>query len=219
MVVAFATAASSAARAAEPAPDWDRPGQAGAFLTAAVREHSIGAFDGALARLGFPPGPRVLGGGGFGVFAALGRLRLWDSLTWQSADRANANASAIEIADVRLEAGYDVLRLDSLSAYVLGGLDLSEVKVDPRAVGVSSQDGDAKAETAGLVVHAGVEQVLPVARFSPRERLALTFAFDYAYTKQVSEADWSTGSDEHSIQGQRQLTRAERRSRCGSVSP
>ncbi len=191
----------SAARAAEPVEEWERAGQAAGFLAATVRDHSMGAFDRALARSGYPPVSRFLPGGGFGAVAVLLRWRIVGSVYAQRADRPNAAPSGIGILDARVEAGYDVLRWESLSGYVLGGVGLARVAVDPRAIGASLQEGNAIADTAVFALHGGLEDLVPLGRVGATERLVLTLAVEYAYARQLGGASWSTGTDDHSIAG------------------
>lgn len=162
----------------------------------------MGAFDRALAASGYPPVSRFLPGGGFGAVAVLLRWRIVASLYAQRADRPNATPSGIGILDARIEAGYDVLRWDSLSGYVLGGFGLTRVAVDPRAARASLQDGNPTADTAVFALHGGLEELVPMGHVGATEqRFVLTFALDYAVARQLGGTSWSTGADDHSIAG------------------
>jgi hypothetical protein len=188
----------------EAVPIEDRLVQASFTALGGLRRLSVGAFDAPLRASGYGPLPRTFTGGGFAIDISYDRWRFELPLFYGVASApslVDSSSVGASVGDFSFDVGYDLLRLSGLTVFAQGGFGISALMMDTRdphwtyvaqRTGVSSSVGTVEQDSFIFDGQVGIEQLIPLGRFGPNERLGLTLSLRGGYEQQFANEGWMT---------------------------
>lgn len=178
-------------------------------LVGARRLSSVAAFDGPLRASGYGALPRTFVGGGANLAFSLARWRFELPFYYGVASApspVDSSSVGADFLDVRVDAGYEFLRWQGLTAFALGGFGMSALQIDTRdphwtyvadRTGVSNDVKTVEQDSFILAAQLGLEQIVPLG-----QSWGLMLSLRGGYEQQVADLGWfSSGSDSKSISG------------------
>lgn len=177
------------------------------------RRLSVAAFDAPLRASGYGPLPRDYAGGGFALDASFARWRFELAFLYTVASASSlvdGSSVGAAVGDVGLYGGYDVLRWQGLTGFVMGGLGYSALMLDARdphwswiatQTQVTSDVGTVEQDAFMLGAQAGLEQIIPLDRAGPRGAWGLTLSLRAGFERQMADVGWMTTGDSKPLGG------------------